>query len=75
MEGNWAQLGWTLAKTLGTVIGSLLMSVLTGKTFKTLLMYPFRKLADRSSSTLEKKLEQQAEADLGVNLGDIDAKK
>jgi len=58
---------WQVAKTVGTILLSMLMSLLTGKTFKTLLLAPLKWWASRTHSEFDDKLIQAAEQDLGLD--------
>ena len=65
---SYATILLTIGKTIGTILISLLMTLLTGKTFKTLLLAPFQWLANRPGAPkIEQKLVESAEKDLGVD--------
>lgn len=56
------------SSAVGAAVLAVLVSLLTGKTFKTLLLYPFQKWAAKNTDkTLGDKLVEEAEKDLGVD--------
>lgn len=58
----------TILKSLGAVLGTMAMSLLTGKTFRSLILYPFQLLARKNpKNQLEQELVQAAQQDLGVS--------
>jgi hypothetical protein len=62
----WTKIGWTLLRTLGTVIGSLAMQLLTGKAFKQLLLIPMEKWAKRSKNKADDKIVEKIKQDWDI---------
>ena len=55
-----------ILKTLGSILLSMVMSLLTGKTFKTLILWPFQWIASKTINKKDDELVEKAKEDLGV---------
>jgi hypothetical protein len=57
---------WTLLKTLGTVLGSLAMQLLTGKALKQLILIPIEKWTKKSKSVEDDKVVDKIKQDWDI---------
>lgn len=55
-----------ILKTLGSILLSMVMSLLTGKTFKTLILWPFQWLASKTVNKKDDELVEKAKQDLDI---------
>lgn len=62
----WTKIGWTLLRTLGTVLGSLAMQLLTGKALKQLLIWPLEKWTKKTKTVEDDKVIEKAKEDWGL---------
>jgi hypothetical protein len=59
-----------ILKTLGQVLMSIVATLLTGKTFKSIVLWPFQWIASRTKNKKDDELVHRAEEDLGLQEGD-----
>lgn len=62
----WTKIGWTLLRTLGTVLGSLAMQLLTGKALKQLLLWPIEKWTKKTETLEDDKVVERIKEDWEV---------
>lgn len=55
-----------ILKSLGSILLSMVMTLLAGKTFKTLILWPFQWIAGRTANKKDDELVEKAKEDLGV---------
>jgi hypothetical protein len=58
---------WAILKLLGEAAMSAALALVNGKTFRTILLYPFAWWAKRSGNQLEQKLVEEAKQDLHID--------
>jgi hypothetical protein len=64
---NWVTVGIAIGKTVGQVLISLAMSMLTGRAFKRLILWPFEALSKKTRTKKDDQIVQDAKRDLGVD--------
>lgn len=57
----------SLGKLAGQSLLALIMSLITGRTFKSLILWPFQKWAQKSTNPEATLLVEEAQKDLGVD--------
>lgn len=55
-----------ILKTLGTILLSMLMSIVTGRVLKRLVLWPLEKLASKTENKKDDQLVNDARKDLGL---------
>lgn len=66
MNIYWITVLREIGGTIGQVLLSIAATLLAGRTFKELLLWPLRWLAGKTKSKLDDKLVEDAEKDLGL---------
>lgn len=66
MTAMTATILMTILKTIGASLGSLLVALLTGKTFKDLLLRPIRWISSKTATPEDDKIVKDIETDWGV---------
>lgn len=63
---NWIPVAVSIGKTVGQVLISLLMSLLTGRAFKRLLLIPLEKWTKRTKTKKDDQVVEEAKKDWGM---------
>lgn len=63
---NWVQIGWAVARSVGQVLLGMATTLLTGRAFKKLLVWPLEALAKKTRTKKDDEIVADAKKDLDV---------